>query len=387
MLDMVVSFCRFVQMQGGEFAVPRLGADMPLVLKASRHPLLERLGDTSVVVRCGRSRSERSDAAACPNQPWQRECDRDVFVVPAGKTTAPCRDTPAAGRSQPNNVAMTPTSSFQLITGPNMSGKSTYLRQTALICLMAHVGCHVPAEYASMPLLSRIFTRIGASDSLETNGCEPTVRKPSAQAHMAKCIPPSLPSSLPPSLPASLSVEPSLATATFACEMREVNYILRNLGQPALVLVDELGRGTSNRDGGSLAHAVSEVLLRAPDTYTLFATHYLHLSMLKVAAASGALVRCGPVLVGGFGRASCRPRHALSRHDCQPSSRRGRKRADYLPHQREALAAQGRARATPPRLQVHGRGRGLPAPRVHDRLPREHRRPARVRRRVRTPAL
>ena len=67
MLDMVVSFCRFVQMQGGEFAVPRLGADMPLVLKASRHPLLERLGDTSVVVRCGRSRSERSDAAACPN--------------------------------------------------------------------------------------------------------------------------------------------------------------------------------------------------------------------------------------------------------------------------------------------------------------------------------
>ena len=98
-----------------------------------------------------------------------------------------------------------------------MAGKSIYLRQTALVVLMAHIGCHVPAEVATIPMLERVFTRIGASDSIEANG------------------------------------------STFACEMREASYILHHLGKPALVLVDELGRGTSNRDGSSLAWAIAEM--------------------------------------------------------------------------------------------------------------------------------
>lgn len=90
----------------------------------------------------------------------------------------------------PNDVAITHATNFQLVTGPNMSGKSTYLRQVALNVLLAHIGCHVPADAATLPLLRRVFTRIGASDSLETGG------------------------------------------STFACEMRETTYIIRNLGAP-----------------------------------------------------------------------------------------------------------------------------------------------------------
>jgi DNA mismatch repair ATPase MutS len=141
---MLQSFASFVNQSGGEYTSPKIGAGLPLALRQSRHPMLERLGDASVV---------------------------------------------------PNDVAMGLTTNFQIVSGPNMAGKSTYLRQTALICLMAHVGCHVPAEVATMPLLKRIFTRIGSADSLETND------------------------------------------SSFSVEMRETNYILRNLGPSALVLV------------------------------------------------------------------------------------------------------------------------------------------------------
>ena len=139
----------------------------------------------------------------------------------------------------PNDVCISHSTNLQIVTGPNMAGKSTYLRQTALIVLMAHVGCHVPAEAATVPLLRRVFTRIQTGDSMQTHG------------------------------------------STFACEMRETTYILRNLGPPALVLVDELGRGTSNRDGASLAWAIAEELARHPHTFTLFATHYLQLANLR----------------------------------------------------------------------------------------------------------
>ena len=166
-----------------------MGEGAPLVIKRARHPLLEAQGEASVV---------------------------------------------------PNDVALTHATNFQLITGPNMSGKSTYLRQTALITLLAHIGCHVPAEAATIPLLHRVFTRIGSSDSLESNG------------------------------------------STFACEMRETTYILRNLSKgPSLVLVDELGRGTSNRDGASLAWAIAEQLALSRQSFTLFATHYLQLANLR----------------------------------------------------------------------------------------------------------
>ena len=150
-------------------------------------------------------------------------------------------------------------------------------RQTALVVLLAHIGCHVPADAATVPLLRRVFTRIGASDALESQG------------------------------------------STFACEMRETTYVLRNLGEPALVIVDELGRGTSNSDGASLGFAIAEQvgdsprppiamrlvrcyidvnldlmlssrwylvelvaqLALSPKTFTLFATHYLWLANLR----------------------------------------------------------------------------------------------------------
>lgn len=189
LLDMLASFATYVRESGSAFVRPTIGESDELVLKASRHPLLERLGEHSAV---------------------------------------------------PNDVFMTPACNTQLITGPNMAGKSTYLRQVALVCLMAHIGCPVPAEEAEIPLLQRVFTRISTSDSLQAGA------------------------------------------SSFVSEMREASYILHNLRNDAaaLVLFDELGRGTSNRDGASLAWAIIEYVQQFPRTVTLFASHYLQLANL-----------------------------------------------------------------------------------------------------------
>ena len=130
--------------------------------------------------------------------------------------------------------------SFLLITGPNMSGKSTYMRQTALIVLMAQAGCFVPAEQAKIGLVDRIYTRIGASDNL-------------AQGQ-----------------------------STFFVEMSELAYILNTASEKSLVILDEIGRGTSTYDGLSIAWAVVEYLCRPNwKVRTLFATHYHELTALE----------------------------------------------------------------------------------------------------------
>ncbi|MES1949851.1 DNA mismatch repair protein MutS [Salinisphaera sp. S4-8] len=125
-----------------------------------------------------------------------------------------------------------------LITGPNMGGKSTYMRQTALIVLLTHIGSFVPAEAAEIGPLDRIFTRIGAGDDL------------------------------------------SAGQSTFMVEMSETAQILHHATERSLVLLDEIGRGTSTYDGLALARAVAERLARHNRAYTLFATHYFELTQL-----------------------------------------------------------------------------------------------------------
>ena len=138
----------------------------------------------------------------------------------------------------PNDCQLSETTRMLMITGPNMGGKSTYMRQTALIVLLAHIGSYTPASSAEIGPIDRIFTRIGASDDL------------------------------------------SSGRSTFMVEMTETANILNNATRNSLVLMDEVGRGTSTYDGLSLAWASAEFLATKILAFTLFATHYFELTQL-----------------------------------------------------------------------------------------------------------
>jgi DNA mismatch repair protein MutS len=141
-------------------------------------------------------------------------------------------------RFVPNDTQLAHQTQIALITGPNMAGKSTYIRQVALLALLAHTGSFVPAAQARIDLVDRIFTRIGASDDL------------------------------------------SRGQSTFMVEMSETANILNNATAASLIILDEIGRGTSTFDGLSLAWAIVEHLHNQVGAKTLFATHYHELTEL-----------------------------------------------------------------------------------------------------------
>ena len=139
----------------------------------------------------------------------------------------------------PNDILMDKTANILLITGPNMAGKSTYMRQCAITVIMAQMGCFVPCSSCTMPIFDKIFTRIGASDDLVSG------------------------------------------ESTFMVEMKEANYAISEATSNSLILFDELGRGTATYDGMSLAQAILEHIHDKIKCKTLFSTHYHELVALE----------------------------------------------------------------------------------------------------------
>jgi DNA mismatch repair protein MutS len=185
-IDAVASLAEVAMREG--YTRPRLTNDFALRISAGRHPVVERM------------------------------MPRDKFV--------------------PNDVHLTADARVIVLTGPNMAGKSTILRQVGLIALMAHIGSFVPASDAEIGVLDRLFTRVGASDNL------------------------------------------ARGQSTFMVEMTETSAILHTATERSLVLLDEIGRGTSTYDGVSIAWAVTEHLHSETRCKTIFATHYHELTQL-----------------------------------------------------------------------------------------------------------
>ena len=168
--------------------------------------------------------------------------DTDVLDIHQGRHPVIEKQLPVGERYVPNDVYLdTHKQQIIIITGPNMAGKSALLRQTALITLMAQIGCFVPAESARIGLVDKVFTRVGASDNI------------------------------------------SMGESTFMVEMSEAANILNNISERSLVLFDELGRGTSTYDGISIAWAIVEYIHENQRAHarTLFATHYHELNEME----------------------------------------------------------------------------------------------------------
>ena len=190
LLDMIASFAQLVTTQ--DYKRPELTD--ALAIKSGRHPIIEKIR-------------------------------KEQFI--------------------PNDAYATQQSRFQIITGCNMSGKSTYIRSLALMTVMAQIGCFIPAHYASFPIIHQLFARVSTDDSIEAN------------------------------------------VSTFALEMKEMAFILRNIDRRSMVIIDELGRGTSTRDGLCIAIAIAEALVDSR-ALVFFVTHFRDLA--KILAEKNGVV-------------------------------------------------------------------------------------------------
>ncbi|QKX54560.1 uncharacterized protein TRUGW13939_01647 [Talaromyces rugulosus] len=173
-------------------------------------------------------------------QDYTRPEITDVLAIKSGRH--PIHEKIHKEKFIPNDTYAAQLSRFQIVTGCNMSGKSTYIRSIALMAIMAHIGCFVPADYASFPIIHQLFARAATVDELNAS------------------------------------------VSTFAAEMREMSFILRNIDARSLVIVDELGRGTSSTDGLAIAIAIAEALV---DSHALvwFATHFRDLARIMAERA------------------------------------------------------------------------------------------------------
>ena len=220
--------------------------------------LLERLRERLAALRgaarqIGRLDALLSFAVAAERHRLTRPVlvDESAIVIEAGRH--PVVEAQSDAPFVPNDLKLDESRRMLVVTGPNMGGKSTYMRQAALIALLAHTGSFVPAAAATIGPLDRIFTRIGASDDLAGG------------------------------------------RSTFMVEMSETAHILRNATADSLVLLDEIGRGTSTYDGLALAWATADHIARHIGAFTLFATHYFELTGLPGEVESAANVHLDAV--------------------------------------------------------------------------------------------
>ena len=154
-------------------------------------------------------------------------------------------------RYVPNDIIMDKNTDILVITGPNMGGKSTYMRQFALICILAQIGSYVPADKADLMIFDAIYTRIGASDDLVSG------------------------------------------QSTFMVEMTETNYALRHANENSLLIFDEIGRGTATFDGMALAEAILEFIASKIGAKTMFSTHYHEITKIQEQIPTLKNVRVG----------------------------------------------------------------------------------------------
>lgn len=176
-----------------------------------------------------------SFAQLVTSREYVRPLFTETLAIRAGRH--PIREKVQSSKFIPNDVYATQQTRFQVITGCNMSGKSTYIRSIALMSVMAQIGSFVPAEYAAFPVIRQLFARISMDDSIEAN------------------------------------------VSTFASEMGETAFILRNIDRQSMVIIDELGRGTSTRDGLAIAIAIAEALIESR-ALVWFVTHFRDLASI-----------------------------------------------------------------------------------------------------------